>query len=148
MLSRNFPFQWDITLQQALAEVAKERISLVLVFIPGTKMLTLFLSWHSVYLFSLAAEDKPLIESRNSSFAIISWFPFIPLKPSSSHTSHSTIALSISTFRMFISYCFCPGFPLPLQSFICALPFLSLLLSKASHTILGNSNLKECPWVE
>ena len=46
MLSRNLPFQRDTTLQQALVEIANERISLVLDVIPGTKMLTLFLSLH------------------------------------------------------------------------------------------------------
>lgn len=51
-----------------------------LVFTPEPKMLTLFLLMHSAYLFPFAAEDEPPTESCNPHFAILSQFPFLPLK--------------------------------------------------------------------
>lgn len=119
-------------------------MSPVLVFTPGTKMLPLCLPLHTAYLFPFAAEDEPLTESCNSSFAIISQFPFIPLKPSSHHKFNYCPAYFNFLHVHFILLLFWVSLPSS-EFYLCSSFFLSLLLSKASHTILGNSNLKRMP---
>lgn len=111
-------------------------------------MLILFLPLHTAIFFSFAAEDKVLIESRTATFAIISQIPFLRLKSNSSLTLNSHPA-----YFNFLHVHFTlllPRVSPPSSEFYLSVPFLSSLcfFAKASHTSLGNSNLKECPWVE
>lgn len=117
--------------------------------IPGLSpgMLTLLLPLHTASFFPWAAKRYHRLSHNNASSAVLSQFPFLPLKTNCSLPLNYYLAYC--SFRHVHLTLLLPwGSPLSLD-FCLSRPFLFSLsyFAEASHTMLGKSNLTEGPRV-